>query len=100
MSDKKIIITPLAESHLQEIVDYISTHSYLEYAQKILKQIQEKIHQLSLFPKAGQGRDDLLPGVRQQVVGRYLIFYQERENAIYVLAIVHGSRDLQRFFAS
>lgn len=41
-----------------------------------------------------QQRDDLLPGVRAWAVGDYLIFYRIEPDAVEILRILHGARDL------
>jgi toxin ParE1/3/4 len=45
-------------------------------------------------PRMGRARDDLAPGVRSVVVGKYLVFFRATDTAIQVLRVIHGARDI------
>ena len=48
------------------------------------------------FPRMGQSRDDLRPGLRCFVVSPYVVYYRPVEETIEVLRILHGSCDISR----
>lgn len=47
---------------------------------------------LAAFPLAGRARADLAEGIRQSVVGPYLIFYRPRSDDILIVRVIHGAR--------
>lgn len=84
---------PKAYADLDEIWDYIAADS-LDAADRVLADIDESIHSLADFPKAGHVRPDLsLRPVRFLVVRDFLIAYAPEENPLLVLAVVHGRRN-------
>jgi toxin ParE1/3/4 len=99
MVRKPVRILPEAELELQDIYDYVARHSYVAYADQILNRIMHSLKGIEIFPQSGKRRDDLLSGLRQIVVGLYLVFYQEHEAEILVVHILHGARDLEQFFS-
>lgn len=50
------------------------------------------------FPHAGPPRPQWGEGIRIAVHGKYLIVYRVRDEAMQVLRIVHGARDLDTLF--
>lgn len=67
-------------------------------AERLLDRIDEAFLLLREFPAAGRARDDLRPGLRTWPVGDYLIFYRVDPDALSILRIFHGSRDLPAHF--
>ena len=53
---------------------------------------------LATHPGIGMARDELAPGLRGFPVGDYLIFYRRDRGSIDIVRVLHGSRDLSRFF--
>jgi toxin ParE1/3/4 len=45
-------------------------------------------------PYSGVARDDLASGVRCLVEGEYLTFYRVADDAIVILRVIHGRRDI------
>jgi len=95
---KKIELASDAQSDLLEIWVYLGEKS-VRLADRIALQIEQKIDTLSLFPAMGRSRDELQKGLRSLVVGDYLIFYQNQEEKITVLRVLHGSRDFTELFS-
>ena len=46
----------------------------------------------------GRSREDLAPGLRSLPLGRYVIFYQVISDAIAIVRVLHGARDLGPLF--
>lgn len=82
-----------AEADLVDIWIYIATDSPAA-AERVILRIEAAENQLAEFPEMAQPRDDLLPGVRAWAVGDYLIFYRIEPDAVVILRILHGARDL------
>lgn len=89
--------TAKAEEDLVEIWLYIAADNP-EAADKLLNQIDAKCKIIAENPSIGQLRSELAPNLRSFPVGRYLIIYQEQEENIEIVRIVHGSRYLPDLF--
>ncbi len=87
---------PIAESDIEDIVNYISTDNP-SAGIKILDEFDVIISKLSSFPKLGPlPKDEILKrlGYRVLVIGNYLVFYaiKEEEKIVEIRRIIHGSR--------
>jgi toxin ParE1/3/4 len=50
---------------------------------------------LTLHPFSGAPRDDMAPGIRHLVVGDYLTLYRVRGDAIEIVRVLHGHRNIE-----
>ncbi|BCG87471.1 hypothetical protein MesoLj113c_35810 [Mesorhizobium sp. 113-3-9] len=50
---------------------------------------------LTLHPFSGAPRDDIAPGIRHLVVGDYLTLYCVRDEAIEIVRVLHGHRNIE-----
>jgi len=89
--------TPEASRDLDQIEEYISKDDP-EAALRLIHRIGERCELLSRHPAAGEDRSELRPGIRSLPVGNYLVFYRPAENGIEVIRVLHGARDVPRFF--
>ncbi|MBZ9799495.1 type II toxin-antitoxin system RelE/ParE family toxin [Mesorhizobium sp. ES1-4] len=51
--------------------------------------------QLSTYPFSGAPRDDIAPGIRHLIVGEYLTLYRVGGDAIEILRVLHGRRNIE-----
>ena len=67
-------------------------------AEGLLEEVQLLVDLLAEFPHLGRPRDELRSGVRSFRVRRFrhLIFYRVTPDALVLLRILHGARDLSR----
>lgn len=63
--------------------------------QSALETLEQRLDLLTLHPRSGAPRDDILPGIRHLVVGEYLTFYRIGDNAIDILRVLHGRRRIK-----
>ncbi len=84
---------PAAERDLDEIYLYVATDS-IKAADGVLTRLLNAEQRLLDFPEMGQARPDLRPGLRHWPVGNYLILYRIDADAITVVRVIHGARDL------
>jgi toxin ParE1/3/4 len=94
---RKVVFTPLAEADLREVWRHIAQND-LDAADRFFGTISERAANLSQLPERGALREDLGARIRMLVEGRYLIFYRVDEDAVRVVRVLHGSRDLTRLF--
>jgi toxin ParE1/3/4 len=46
----------------------------------------------------GRARDKLRPGLRSLPVEQYVVIYRILEDAVEIVAVIHGSRDINAMF--
>lgn len=88
---------PQAEADILEIWDYIAEDSVVE-ADRWLDRLDEKFSLWASQPMMGRGRDELAPGIRSLVFGRYVVFFEPLRDGIDVVRVLHGSRDIDASF--
>ena len=80
---------------MEGIRDYIAKDSSC-YAQQFIERIFEAVKNLEPFPELGRKvpeakeRND----VRELIFQGYRIIYLHQPHSVYIIAVVHGSRDL------
>ena len=82
-----------AESDLEQIADYIATHSPLR-AMLLIRELRSRCEELVDSPNAFA----LVPryehhGIRRRVHGNYLIFYRVETGKVVIIHILHGATD-------
>jgi len=89
----KYRLSALARADIDDIAEYFAQHNP-GAGQRLLGEIRARLRFLTVHPKTGAPRDDLRPGLRCSVVGKYVIYYCIRQSLIEVLRIIYGSRDI------
>jgi toxin ParE1/3/4 len=92
-----VLRTIQAEQDLLEIWGSIARRSPAQ-ADRLTEAIDEKCRLVAQFPEMGRSREELAPGGRSTLAGRYVVLYRAIDDGIEVLRVVHGSRDLPRLF--
>ena len=82
-----------AELDLTEIWDYIARDNP-SAADRYLDRIQEHCHDLAESSRLGRLRPELAPGLRSSPFQSHVVFYEEREDGIEVIRVLHGARDV------
>lgn len=95
----RIIKNPQARSDLKAIWHYIADDNR-QRANSFLRLLDDKMKSLAQNPYLGRRREELMPGLRSFPVGRYVIFYIPRQEAIEVVRVLHGARDIDEIFAN
>lgn len=94
-----VLVTQGAQDDLSDIYSYIASHDSEAMADKILDGIQAVLQKLARFPLRGEYPPELVTlGIRdfrQAHFKPYRMIYQVGAEAIYVLVIADGRRDLQ-----
>ncbi len=87
--------TPQAQADLEAILEELEGKSP-KAAQRFAAGLDKKCAALGRFPELGRARAEILPGLRSTLVGKHVLFYRVRGEAVEVLRIIHGRRDLRR----
>ena len=91
-----VIWTDPAIDDLRSIRDFIESRSP-GAARRFCTELYESTTRLRLSPRSGQVVPEFnLEHVREIIFGDYRILYEVAEGACYVMAVIHGSRDLSR----
>jgi toxin ParE1/3/4 len=64
-------------------------------ADRLLDRIEARWQQLATYPFSGAPREDIAPGIRHLVIGEYLTLYRVGEDAIEILRVLHGRRNIE-----
>jgi len=88
----KVITKRTAQRELLQIKWYIQQDSEF-YANKTVNEINKRIENLLLFPEMGKVTNKK-ENVRQIIYKSYKILYRFNSNKIYILHIIHHSRDI------
>lgn len=95
----QIRISPRASSDLIEIWSYIADDSVAN-ADAFIDKLHETIQLLANQSGSGRRREELAPGILSFPFGRYIIFYRANKDAIEIVRVLHGARDIQTIFES
>lgn len=91
----KVHWSDVAESDINSIYDYIA-RDVPYYAELFINKLIEATDTLETHPRIGrcvpeaEDRDS----IRELIVQRYRIVYRIDNESIYILTVIHGSRDL------
>ena len=91
-------IAEAARADLDALWLYVAEQGGLDAADRLIDAITERFPLLAANPGMGRERNELAPGLRSFPVGDYLIFYRRARGRIDIVRVLHGSRDLPRFF--
>lgn len=88
-----ILRTARADEDLIEIWLHIAKDSP-SAADRVLDAIESRWRQLAEHPYSGVARDDIGPGIRHLVSGRYLTLYRITGQGVEILRVLHGHRNI------
>lgn len=92
---RKVIWSEKAAFERREILNYwINRNKSKSYSKKLNHQIRKTILLISEFPELGIQTDR--PNIRVRVVNIYLIFYEIKDENIWILTIWDGRRNAQK----
>jgi toxin ParE1/3/4 len=86
-----------AKKDLFESASFIAADNPIA-AEHWRNQIYEVCKLLAESPLIGRKRPELQEGLRSFPVGRFIIFYQPREEGVYIVHVVRGAMDLETVF--
>ena len=91
---RRIRLTQSAFEDLAELWRYIAIEQESpKAADNVLDKIDEKLQLALLNPGIGESADHLRAGARRTIVyRRFLVFYEDTNQGLIVLRVLHGSR--------
>ena len=93
----RVIIQPRAQTDMDEIWTYIAQRNR-QAADRLSDRIVERFEMLGRQPLIGESFGHISPGVRRVVEGNYVSYYEIEADVVFIRRVLHGARDLGRFF--
>lgn len=89
-----------AQRDILDILDYIEQQSgSAEFAERFVSKLRKRCRDLANLPGTlGRARPELRPEMRSMAYRTYVIFFQYRDNALEIVNILEGHRDLDAHF--
>lgn len=98
MSRKIYILSEIADKDLEDIFDYTLDEFGFDQAEKYLLEIEEIFQNLIINPQIGKKRDEIKQGLYSFPKDNHIIFYRILDNHIRIVRVLHGSRDIPKYF--
>ena len=94
---RRLRLSPRAAADLEEIADYIARDNPVRAA-TFVDELEPKCRAVAASPELNPARNDLAPGMRMAVHGRYLVLYRDLpdEDTVRIERVLHGVRNLPR----
>jgi len=93
------LLTESAEADLSEIWLYIAEDSSEAAADRLVSKVQQTCHKVLAFPEGQPARPWIAPHLRVTFHGAYAIYYTYTEEAVTVIRVLHGARDIAQITA-
>lgn len=91
-------ISEAAESDLDAIWLHIAGDNPLNADHFLDRLVSSIVNTLATAPLAGRAREEFGEGLRSFPFETYLVFYRLHQDAVEVVRIIHGARDLGAIF--
>ena len=93
----RCIFTVPARDDLRNIHDFIARDN-VEAALRFVQLLEKRCKDIVDMPGMGRRREDLSPGLRSVIEGKYIILYRLKDQDIYIMRVLQGSQDLPHQF--
>lgn len=97
MAGRRVVYTEDAEADLAAIWDHIAEDN-IAPADRVIDRLRTAGSSLATMPRMGKARPELRRDCRSFPVGHIVIFYRELKDAVEILHIYHGARDIESLF--
>ena len=98
MKLKRYELSSEADNDLEDIFNYTNYKFGLQQAIKYLTDIDAVLHKLVLQPNLGRERSEIKKDLFSIVEQEHVIFYRIKKSHIRIVRVLHGSKDLIRYF--
>lgn len=88
-----------ADRDLEEIFDYTAHEFGINQAAKYVLAFDDVFELLLQNPESGRARNEIRDGLRSVVKDTHVVFYRVLMDRLRIVRILHGSRDLPKFFS-
>lgn len=95
---KRYVLSVEADSDIDAIFDYTESGHGFNQAVSYLTDLEAVFQKLILNPQIGKNRDDIKKELFSLPEQEHTIFYRNLSDKIRIVRVLHGSRDLPKFF--
>lgn len=89
----RLVYLPSADDDILDIFVTIALDNE-PAAHRFVDRLRTAILRLADYPESAPRRDDIAPGMRGLVFGRYLALYRINGDSVEIVRVRHGMRDL------
>jgi toxin ParE1/3/4 len=97
---RTVNLSPEADEDLIDIWGYLAREASERVADRQLHDIDAACERLKAWPYSGRQRDELLTGMRSVPIHPYIVFYRIQGDAVEIVRVLHGRRDIASIFAN
>ncbi len=97
-SKSSYTLSDFADSDLVEIFEYSKKEFGTQQGKLYLEEIEKSINLLCKQPHLGKNRDEIKMGLFSIKCNSHIIFYRIRNNRIFIVRVLHKSRDIPSIF--
>ncbi|MEM8894292.1 MAG: type II toxin-antitoxin system RelE/ParE family toxin [Bacteroidota bacterium] len=94
---KGYTLSESADLDLEEIFTFSEEKFGFDQEVKYLGEIEDVFNLVVKNPEIGKNRTEVKPGIRSIVKSSHIIFYRINKNAIRIVSVLHGSRELPKW---
>lgn len=92
------VLSGEADQDVSDIFDYSVRMFGVSQAADYLLSLDACFQSLIENPDLGRERNEIRPGLRSLPLGSHVVFYRIEESFLRIVRVLHGSRDLPRYF--
>jgi len=92
-----VLFLPSADADFEQIHDFIAEDNP-DKAKEFIASLKQKCFMLGENPNMGRLRPEIRADLRGFSVSPYIILYRMTDDAIEIVNIIHGSRDIETLF--
>lgn len=89
----RVTFSPKSREDLLDIGDFVAKDSPAAARRLVLK-LASRCRQIGRAPLGYPRREELAPGLRMAVLGKYVIFFRVTDGAVRIERVLHGARNL------
>lgn len=94
----RLTLTPLAEQDLEAIGDYIAADNPTR-ALSFIRELRTQCQRIAANPPGYRLRPELGEDIRSCAHGNYVIFFVATPEAVTIIRVLHGARDIPTVLA-
>ena len=98
MTKRDYILSESADKDLEDIFDYTEVQFGFDQAEKYLIEIENVFQNLVKNPESGRKRDEIKEGLYSFPKDNHVIFYRNLDSHIRIVRVLHGRRDIPKYF--
>ena len=98
MSKNHYILSERADEDLEEIFEFTLNKFGFQQAEKYLFELENVFETLYKNPSLGKKRNEIKNGLLSFPKDNHIVFYRILKNRIWIVRVLHGSRDIPNYF--